>query len=133
MPGSRTVLSRSGWTATASGGADTAARMLDGDTGTRWTSGAPMTNGQSFTVDMRSVRTVSGVSLLSTGADHARGYQVFLSTDGRNWTGPVASGKGFTNQTLVDFEARDARHVRVVQTGSASNWWSVAEFTVFSG
>ncbi|MGW0504977.1 DUF1996 domain-containing protein [Micromonospora sp. NPDC003241] len=134
VPGSRTVLSRSGWTATASGGgADTPARMLDGDTNTRWTSGAPMTNGQSFTVDMRSVRTISGISLLSTGADHARGYQVFLSTDGRNWTGPVASGKGFTNQTLVDFEARDARHVRVVQTGSASNWWSVAEFTVFSG
>ena len=135
VPGSRTVLDRTGWTATASGGggADTPARMLDGDANTRWSSGAPMADGQSITVDMRAVRGVSGISLSSAGADYARGYQVFLSTDGRNWTGPVASGRGLSNQTFVDFDERDARYVRVVQTGSASNWWSVAEFTVFSG
>jgi hypothetical protein len=30
----------------------------------------------------------------------------------------------------VDFAAQSARYIKVVQTGSASNWWSIREFTV---
>ncbi|WNI19510.1 glycoside hydrolase family 3 protein [Actinacidiphila sp. ITFR-21] len=51
---SHPVLPRAGWTATASatGGGDVPARMLDGDAGTRWSTGTPMANGQTVTVDM---------------------------------------------------------------------------------
>ncbi|MFC0527150.1 discoidin domain-containing protein [Phytohabitans kaempferiae] len=76
---------------------DVPARMLDGDAGTRWTTGTPMVAGQSITVDMRAVRSVGGFSLLSTGSDHARGYRVYLSTDGVSWGTPVAVGVGAPN------------------------------------
>ncbi|MFC0532389.1 DUF1996 domain-containing protein [Phytohabitans kaempferiae] len=133
VAGSREILDRTGWTATASRTGDSPAKMLDGDRNSRWTTGAPMTDGQSVTVDMRGVHPVSGLSLLSTGSDYARGYEVFLSTDGNTWTGPVADGKGFATQILATFAQRDARYIKVVQTGSASSWWSVAELTVYSG
>ncbi|WP_434740455.1 DUF1996 domain-containing protein [Micromonospora sp. SH-82] len=133
VPGSRTVLDRSGWTATASGAGrgSEPAKMLDGDPRSRFTTGNPMVNGQSVTVDMRSSRSVSGISLVSNGADYARGYQVFLSTDGSNWGSPVASGPG-AETIAADFSPRNARYIRVVQTGSASNWWSISEFVAFS-
>jgi hypothetical protein len=31
----------------------------------------------------------------------------------------------------ITFTARSARFVRVVQTGSAGNWWSIHEFNVW--
>ncbi|WP_229688602.1 DUF1996 domain-containing protein [Micromonospora yangpuensis] len=133
VPGSRKVLDRGGWTATASGvsrGSEPA-KMLDGDPRSRFTSGTPMVDGQSVTVDMRSARSVSGISLLSNGSDYARRYQVYLSNDGSNWGSPVASGPG-AETIAADFAPRNARYIRVVQTGSASNWWSVAEFVAFT-
>ncbi|MEV0133533.1 DUF1996 domain-containing protein [Dactylosporangium sp. NPDC050688] len=135
LPGSRTALDRTGWTATASrsGDTDSPARMLDGNTGTRWTSGAPMTNGMSVTVDMKKSQPVGQVSLLATGADHPRGFEIYLSADGANWTGPVARGAGLAELTTVSFPRQDARYIRVVQTGSSSSWWSVAEFAAYSG
>ncbi len=48
--GTQTALPRTGWTVTASstGGGDVPANMLDGNTGTRWSTGTPMANGQSL-------------------------------------------------------------------------------------
>ena len=84
--GSPTVLPRTGWSASASstGGGDVAANMLDGVAGTRWSSGAPMVSGQSITVDTGAVRSLARITMDSGGsaADYARGYQVFLSSDG---------------------------------------------------
>lgn len=32
---------------------------------------------------------------------------------------------------VASFPAQTARHIKVVNTGSAGNWWSVAEFNVY--
>ncbi|WP_326550885.1 DUF1996 domain-containing protein [Micromonospora sp. NBC_01813] len=133
LPGSRTALNRAGWTAGSSLSGDAAgpARMLDGDPGTRWTSGAPMTRGMAIMVDMAAVRPVSQIALRSTGADHPRAYEVYLSTDGVSWTGPVASGPGVSELTVASFDQRSARYIRVAQTGSSTSWWSISEFVVY--
>ncbi|WP_407918089.1 glycoside hydrolase family 3 C-terminal domain-containing protein, partial [Kitasatospora sp. NE20-6] len=134
--GGLTLLPRTGWSASASstGGGDVAANMLDGVAGTRWSSGAPMVSGQSITVDTGAVRSLARISMDSGGSanDYARGYQVFLSSDGVSWGSAVASGSGSGALVTVDFPAQSARYVKVVQTGTATSWWSVTEFNAYT-
>ncbi|MCD1261171.1 discoidin domain-containing protein [Paenibacillus athensensis] len=133
--GTYTALSRTGWTATSNPtSGDAPANLLDNNMSTRWSTGATMTNGQYFVVDMKSAQSFNRVVMDSTNAanDYARGYQVFVSNDGTNWGSAVASGTGSTAVITVDFAAQSARYIKVVQTGTASSWWSINEFNVYS-
>jgi beta-glucosidase len=134
--GGQTPLPRTGWTASASpsSATDVPARMLDGIASTRWSSGTPMANGQTVTVDMGAPQNIDQITMDSAGSvnDYARGYQVHLSTDGVNWGSPVATGVGSAALVNVTFPAATARYIRVTQTGSATSWWSIAEFNAYS-
>jgi beta-glucosidase len=133
-PGGVSALPRTGWTASASVSSttDVPANMLDGNTSTRWSTGIPMANGQTITIDMAAPHTVSQITMDSAGStnDYARGYQVSLSTDATTWTA-VASGSGTSALVTVTFTPSTARYIRVTQTGSASSWWSIAEFNAY--
>ena len=128
-------LPRTGWTATASpsSAGDVPARMLDGDPGTRWSSGTPMTAGNTVTLDLGAARTFSKVVMDSGGStgDYARGYQIAVSGNGTTWT-TVGSGTGTTAVVTAAVPAQTARYVRITQTGSASSWWSIAELNLSS-
>jgi hypothetical protein len=129
-----TVLPRTGWVASASvtGGADTPAKALDAQGGTRWSSGVAQANGQSFTVDMQTAQTFDRV-VMESGADYARAYQIFVSTDGTNWGTAVATGTGANPTLTVTFPVQTKRWVRVVQTSTTpANWWSIYEFNVWN-
>jgi chitodextrinase len=129
------VLSRTGWTATSSPtSGEPASALLDGNMATRWTTGAPMVNGQSLTIDMLATKTFNKITMDSTGSDgdYARGYQVFVSADGANWGTAVATGTGTGPVITVSFTARSARYIKVVQTGTNSSWWSMREFNVYN-
>jgi O-glycosyl hydrolase len=134
--GPETLLSRSGWVATASSTSpygDVTSKAIDGDLGTRWSGGHGMANGDWFQVDMGSAQTFSGLLIDSAGStgDFARGYQVYVSNDGTSWGNAIASGPGAGQLSRVVFPAVTARYVRVVQTGGAGNWWSIAELNAF--
>jgi hypothetical protein len=132
--GGPTVLPRTGWVASASvtGGADTAAKAIDGDGGTRWSSGTAQVNGQYFQVDMGSAQTFDRV-VMESGADYARSYQIFVSTDGATWGTAVATGTGAGTTLTVTFPVQTKRWVRVVQTSATpANWWSIYEFNVWN-
>ncbi len=132
--GTETALDRTGWTATSTPtSGDAPANLLDGSMSTRWSTGAAMTPGQSITVDMKSSRSFNRVVMDSTGSndDYARGYEVYVSDDGTNWGSAVASGAGSGPVVTADFGTRQARYVKVVQTGTASNWWSIRELNVY--
>jgi beta-glucosidase len=92
-----------------------------------------MANGQTLTVDMAAPRSISRIVMDSAGSanDFARGYQVFTSTDGVNFGTAVATGAGTGAVVTASFPTRTARYVRIVQTGSATFWWSIAELTAF--
>jgi beta-glucosidase len=130
-----TALPRTGWTATAAptSTTDVPARMLDGNTATRWSSGTPMSNGNTITVNLAGARTFSRVVMDSAGSanDYARGYQISVSTDGTTFR-QVASGTGTGALLSVNVGNQTANYVRVTQTGSATSWWSIAEFNLFS-
>ena len=115
--------------ATASG---EAAAATDDDATTRWSPGAAQAPGQSLQVDLGRVQRVRRV-VLDTGADvgdFPRGYSLLTSTDGTHWR-EVASGAGTGQLTTIDIPATAARYLRVVQTATAPQWWSVADLRVY--
>ncbi len=132
--GTGSALDRTGWTAISSPtSAEPAANLLDGSMSTRWTTGTAMVPGQSLTVDMKVAKTFNKLVLDSTGSDldYARGYEVYISNDGTTWGSAIASGTGTGPVLTVTFTARTARYIKVVQTGTASSWWSSREFNVY--
>jgi lysophospholipase L1-like esterase len=131
------ALPRTGWTATASAtySNEPAANMLDGNLATRWSTGTAMTPGQFVTIDTGRQQNLGRITMdsgPSTG-DYARGYQVYLSTNGTGWTNAVATGSGAGQLVDVTFAAQSTRYIKVVETGSAGNWWSIAEFNAYAG
>jgi beta-glucosidase len=107
--------------------------MLDGNTATRWSSGTPMTSGNTVTVDLGAARAFSRLTMDSAGStlDYARGYTVAVSTDDTTWL-TVAGGTGAAALISVPLGAQNARYLRITQTGSASSWWSIAELNLYS-
>jgi glucosylceramidase len=127
----RVLLDAHGTTATASPSGD-AGNAVDDDATTRWTTGAAQSPGQWLQVDLGTTETIRRV-VLDTGADRGdfpRGYELSTSTDGSTWT-PAASGAGSGQLTAISIPSTQARYVRVEQTGSAPQWWSVADVRIY--
>lgn len=127
-------LDRSGWTATASSTAagDTTADAFDDNTTTRWSTGAAQASGQYYQLDFGQTQTFNRLLIdagSSTG-DYPRGYQVQASSDGTTWS-TVASGSGTGQAVLVQFPVQVARYLKIVQTGTAGNWWTIQELGVY--
>ncbi|MCP2242699.1 discoidin domain-containing protein [Lentzea aerocolonigenes] len=136
VSGLGTAVARDGWTATASNVSqwptDVLANMIDGDTDSRYSSGTAQQNGMWIQVDMGQPRTFNRVVLdsgSSTG-DYARSADVYVSSDAAGWT-KVASVRASGQQIeLASFPTQTARYLKVVNTGSSGNWWSIAEVGV---
>ena len=128
-------LDQTGWTATASAteAGSSASNALDWNTTTRWSAGAPQTNGQWFQVNMGSRRVIDQISFETRGDqrwDFPRGYQIQVSTDGSTWT-TVRTGNGWGWKQSIPFAPQYTQYVRVTQTGTGPDWWSIAEFHVY--
>ncbi|MEE4546354.1 discoidin domain-containing protein [Streptomyces sp. V4-01] len=127
-------LDLTGATATASpAGQGPAQAVLDDDGSTRWTSGAAQSPGQYVQVDLGR-RTAFRQVAIDTGdnlGDYARGWQLSTSDDGAHWS-DVASGTGTGQLTTADLHRpATARYLRVTQTGTAGNWWSLADLRLY--
>ena len=107
---------------------------MDDDATTRWTTGTAQQPGQFLQIDLGGTRTVRRV-VLDTGVDsgdYPRGFALYTSTDGVHWSDePVATGAGTGQLTNIDIAATEARFLRVVQTATAPQWWSVADLRVY--
>ena len=129
----RVLLDAHGTAATASPSGD-AGNAVDDDATTRWTTGAGQEPGQYLQVDLGRSQPVRRV-VLDTGADvgdFPRGYAFFTSADGVHWSdAPAAAGAGAGQLTTIDVPAIAARFLRVVQTATAPQWWSVADLRVY--
>jgi glucosylceramidase len=117
--------------ATATSGADPA-NAVDDDASTRWTTGAAQQSGQTLQVDLGSTVTARRL-VLDTGpdtSDYPRGYSVSTSVDGTMWSAPI-TGSGTGQLTNIALPGDPVRYVRVVQTGMAVQWWTVADLRVY--
>ena len=132
-----TQLAETGWTATASTnstGGDVPANAIDGNINTRYSSDADQATGMWFQVNLGSAQTFNQIEMNSGGStgDYARGYNVEVSANGTTFTS-VATGTGTSSPETVTFATQTDQYIRVVLTaGVTTNWWSIAEFTVYS-
>lgn len=128
------LLSRSGWMASASVNSGNAYKAIDGTNSTRWDTSGSQTPGQWFQVNMASTNSFHKLVLDATASpnDYPRSYQVNVSNDAVNWGSPVATGAGSSAITTITFASQTARYIRITQTGSAGNYWSIHEFNVYA-
>jgi glucosylceramidase len=126
------LLPADGMTATATPGGADASKAVDDDASTRWTTGTAQQPGQTLQVDLGSVARAR-LLVLDTGpdtSDYPRGYSVSASADGITWSPPV-TGSGTGQLTRIALTGDPSRYLRIVQTASAPQWWSVADLRVY--
>jgi hypothetical protein len=84
-------------------------------------------------VDLGSAKSFSRLVLDSGGStgDYPRGYAVYASNDPGSWGSALATGSGGGQVVSVSLPVTTARYLRVVQTGSAGNWWSLHEVNLY--
>ncbi len=115
---------------TASLNADKAGNAIDGKPETRWDTGAAMKGGEWFMVELPVEQVVTKLTLDTRGSagDYPRGYEVYLSRDGRAWGTPVATGKGDKPITEITLKPGFGRFIKIVQTGKSDGlFWSIHE------
>jgi endoglucanase len=125
---------RIGWVPSASNksqnaneGADAA---MDDKIGTRWTSGAQLTPGMWFQVDMGYPRSFDQIVVESGGGDFAKGYKVYAANDTAAWGDPVGTGVGAMTTIATLPSVVTAQIVRFVCSETNGGWWMIQEFNV---
>lgn len=131
------VSPKSNWKGAASktSGKDVAQKAFDGKADTRWSSGMN-TKGAWYTLDFGARIFVESVTLDTTKSprDTPAGCDVFVSDDGKEWQGPVASCDDKTQKTTSFKIARTARHLKFVALESRPHLhWSIHEIDVKAG
>ena len=139
------ALPRVGWTATADSQASAtyaAGNVLDGNADSIWHT--PYTGTipplpHSITIDMQTIQTVSGLSYLPRQDTSLNGtigkYSIAVSSDGSNWSAPVASGTWANDHTqkyavFPQVQARFVRLTALTESGNRGPWSSAAEINV---
>lgn len=110
-----------------------AANAVDGDTSTRWCA-ADGATGHWLTVDLGSVRTVTGARIAWEFGGHRYGYRIEGSADGASWT-TLADLTATTNTAQVQTVgfSTATRHLRLTVTAlDAGCWASVRSFEVYN-
>ena len=130
LPAYNTAFDRTAWVLTASHGVDNLALAIDADTSTRWATAQRQAPNQWLAVELPKARTFNRIVLNSEQSpnDYPQGFEVYVSNDGSNWGEPVLTGTGNQSTTILHFEAVEAKHFRIVQTGTSTRfWWAIHE------
>lgn len=131
---SENLESRSGWKATASNDASglrIAKNGIDGIASTRWSTEGSQKAGQWFQVDFNKNINLNYVILDASQSGDNDGpaeYEVEILNNG-SWN-KVAEGANGGATTVISFDKVNGSAIRVNQTESKSNYWSIHEFYV---
>ena len=119
------------WKMTSSLPKENANAAADGNLGSRWSTNAPMVPNTWIQAELPAETEIAGVVLDAPFlTDYPRGYRVDLSLDGKAWA-KAADGLGVATPTEILFTGtKKARFVRVIQTGSAPEFWGVSEMVL---
>lgn len=130
------------WKATASHQSDKARGGLSYE---GWSSGGPQQPGMWFQVELPSPRRLAEIAFDSPtqGGGRSgpppvgtfpRGYAIQVSTDGVQWSTPVAEGQGSGTTTTIAFAPVPAKFLRISQTSrdSVSAPWVIQRLRVYA-
>ena len=121
--------------ATASHNPHEVYNALDGNAGTRWSTGLPMQGGEWFKLDLGRAQLVSGITLdaRQSAGDYPRGYEVYVSPNMLGEGKLAAKGQGRRSVTDIRWKPVAGRTIKIVQTGKADGlFWSIHELKVRS-
>jgi len=110
------------------------ANIVDGD---HWTGWRTMTNqvpGQWVVIDMKERQSSNKIVMDNVWAiyDSPAGYAIYVSDDKTNWGKPVATGTGGRwGITTARFATKAGRYIKVEQTGTKNQVWSIFELDVW--
>ena len=92
------------------------------------------TPGQWFKIDLKQKQTFHKIVLDNTWAiyDFPKSYEVYVSNDGADWGLPVTTGAGELGMTTILFPQKTARYLKIVQTGTKDNPWSIFEVNIYT-
>lgn len=125
---------RSEWKLTASHGADKIKNSIDGNSGSRWDTGITQRPGMWLEVELPEPTRVMSMTLdtRSSGLDYPRGFTVKVSSDGKQWSDPVAKGQGVHPITEIELSSFEPiTKIRIDQTGSSPDkYWSIHELAI---
>ena len=118
---------RSAWKLSASNGAETVAFAVDGNLGTRYTTGGSMRPGMWFQIELPEVAEIIAVTLDAAGSrnDYPRGCTVELSVDGKTWSDPIKKKEERKSKITVNFRKQPAKFIKITQTGKHRLYWSI--------
>ena len=106
---------------------------IDGD---HWTGWRTMTNqvpGQWFIIDMKERQSFNKIVMDNVWAvyDSPDGYAIYVSDDNTKWGTPVATGIGGRwGITTATFPTKKGRYIKIEQTGTKNQVWSLFEVDV---
>lgn len=123
-----------GWIATASDSFpdEDPTSVLDGQPGSRWTTGKSQYSGMWFQIDMRKPQFFYEIDIVGneSPSEVPLRLDVYTSLDGA-FGDPVARGVlGSEVINVVFAEPQYARYIRLVLTQDAGKWWSINSITV---
>lgn len=128
------LLNRKSWKLTASHGGDKIGNAVDDKDDSRWDTGATQKAGMWFEVELPELTRVMSMTLDTRGSsmDYPRGFSVRVSTDGKTYGDPVATGQGVQPVTEIELSTFDPiKKIRIDQTGSSdSKFWSIHEMAI---
>ncbi|KJK50603.1 glucan endo-1,6-beta-glucosidase [Lentzea aerocolonigenes] len=106
--------------------------LIDDDASTSWSSGAAQAPGQFVQVDLGGRKEFRRVAIDSGGnlGDYVRDWELSASDDGTRWR-TLTTGSSTGQLTTIDVRRTGARYLRITSTGTANNWWSIADFRLY--
>lgn len=140
----QTPLPVENWEVTSNTNSSKAAKAIDRNAATRWTSLKPQEPGLFFQIDLKTARLVKGCSLLleKSTNDYPRSLKLLSSLDGNSWQEmktTAESGLYWTGEALLKmtgpqyifFPVR-LRYLRLLQEGQDPvYYWSIHELELF--
>jgi hypothetical protein len=117
---------------TAVNAMDFATNVVDGNIASRWSTGANQAPGQYFQIDFGGTVSLTQVVLDATNnaGDYPRGVAINMSADGTNFGTALVTNAPTTPVVTLNFAATQGRYLRINQTGTFTNWWSIDELHV---
>ncbi len=128
------LIHRKLWKFTASHKVNAMKSAVDADIKSRYDTGTGQRPGMWIAVALPKPAMLRGILLDTTGSnrDYPRGYEVSVSSDGKTWSKPVASGAGKGPITDIAFEPIEAQHVKITLTDSVKGlYWSIHEMQIY--
>ncbi|NNE94385.1 MAG: hypothetical protein HKN23_22270, partial [Verrucomicrobiales bacterium] len=123
---------RSKWKLSASRNQKEVGRAIDGNLGSRYTTGGSMKPGDWFQVELPEPTKIAGVILDAAGSknDYPRGCEIEFSTDGKTWSKPLKKKEEKSPKIMIEFPEREAKFVKITQTGKDRLYWSIHDLQI---